>query len=242
VKVTTRRAWERMDFLGSPTLNRCTWRKRILEERSRRVKPIGRRCGPGSLWRVCGVNCRSEPNSTGPCLPVPNSGRFQRSQRTICAAMCSACVADALTLGPRQASWIDCHQLTRRVGAASNAQDVGVLKPKRGLISVPTALLGRMAAPLDWPEDNWRWWRISPLPSRRIAEAGHDEYGRVRRGGGSDFCVWQPYSPSYSLGCGTWGTVRSLKVVDSGDDHAWWQQATWQIGTRGGDRHVPSTS
>lgn len=94
-------------------------------------------------------------------------------------------------------------------------QDVGRFQAKRGHHKRSYRMLGRMAAPLDWPEDNWEMVAgLARYHRGALPEAGHDEYGRVPAGRRKRFLrLAAVLRLANALDAGHGGTVRSLKVV-----------------------------
>jgi exopolyphosphatase/pppGpp-phosphohydrolase len=98
---------------------------------------------------------------------------------------------------------------------AAMLQDVGRFQAKRGHHKRSYRILGRMAAPLDWPEDNWEMVAgLARYHRGALPEASHDEYGSVPAGRRKRFLhLAAVLRLANALDAGHGGTVRSVKVV-----------------------------
>jgi len=210
--------WERIRTFGFADAETVAhWRKRILEERSRRVEAYRKKMvGPGSLWRVWRSELPQGAEQHGALLAraqtlVAFSGASVTHARHVvrlALQMHDGLVA-AGVFGSTVTNSRDALEL------AAMLQDVGRFQAKRGHHKRSYRILGRMAAPLDWPEDNWEMVAgLARYHRGALPEAGHDEYGRVPAGRRKRFLrLAAVLRLANALDAGHGGTVRSLKVV-----------------------------
>jgi len=210
--------WERIRAFGFADRETVSnWRTRILEERSRCVEAYRKKMvGPGSLWRVWRRELPEGAAQHGALLAraqtlVAFSGASVTHARHVvrlALQMHDGLVA-AGVFGSTVANSRDALEL------AAMLQDVGRFQAKRGHHKRSYRILGRMAAPLDWPEDNWEMVAgLARYHRGALPEAGHDEYGRVPAGRRKRFLrLAAVLRLANALDAGHGGTVRSLKVV-----------------------------
>jgi len=210
--------WERIRTFGFADAETVAhWRKRILEERSRRVEAYRKKMvGPGSLWRVWRSELPQGAEQHGALLAraqtlvafsgasVVHARHVVRLALQMHDGLVAAGVFGATVTNSRDA-----------LELAAMLQDVGRFQAKRGHHKRSYRMLGRMAAPLDWPEDNWEMVAgLARYHRGALPEAGHDEYGRVPAGRRKRFLrLAAVLRLANALDAGHGGTVRSLKVV-----------------------------
>jgi CHAD domain-containing protein len=193
------------------------WRTRILEERASRIETYREKMvGPQSLWQVW----RNElPQGSG-----QHRALLTRAQTLV--AFSGASVTHARHV-VRLALQI--HDGLRRAGvfgddapSARNAlelaamlQDVGRFRAGRDHHKHSYRMLGRMAAPLDWPEDTWEMVAgLARYHRGALPETGHDEYGSVPASQRKRFLrLAAVLRLANALDATHSGTVSSIKVV-----------------------------
>jgi exopolyphosphatase/guanosine-5'-triphosphate,3'-diphosphate pyrophosphatase len=193
------------------------WRARIAEERGRRIDAYRKRMvGPASLWQVW----RRE---------LPQGAEQHRALLTRAQTLVSlsgASVSHArhvlrLALqvhdGLQKAAIFeeDAPSARKALELAAMLQDVGRFRAGRGHHKHSYRMLGRMAAPLDWPECTWDLVAgLTRYHRGALPEAGHEELSNVPAGQRKLFLqLAAVLRLANALDAGHEGTVRSIKVV-----------------------------
>ena len=210
--------WEQIRALGFPDAETvASWRARILQERALRVDAYRRKMvGPASLWQVW----RKEL----PAGPEQHRALLTRAQTLVGFSGASVVHARhvvrlALQMhdGLQKAGIFASTRSDSRnaLELAAMLQDVGRFRAGRGHHKHSYRMLGRMAAPLDWPGDSWELVAgLTRYHRGALPEAGHDEYEKVPPGQRKRFLqLAAVLRLANALDASHGGTVRSIKVV-----------------------------
>jgi CHAD domain-containing protein len=210
--------WERIRAHGFEDREAvAAWRTRILEERARRIDAYRQKMvGPQSLWHVWR---RELPQGRG-----QHQALLTRAQTLVSFSGASVTHARhvvrlALQVhdGLQKAGVFGGDEPSARnaLELAAMLQDVGRFRAGRGHHKHSYRMLGRMAAPLDWPVDTWEMVAgLARYHRGALPETGHDEYGNVPAAQRKRFLqLAAVLRLANALDAGHSGTVRSIKVV-----------------------------
>jgi CHAD domain-containing protein len=211
--------WERIRAFGFADRETVSnWRTRILEERSRRVEAYRKKMvGPGSLWRVWRRELPEGAAQHGALLAraqtlVAFSGASVTHARQVVRLALQ--MHDGLVATGVFGSTVAVGDSRDALELAAMLQDVGRFQAKRGHHKRSYRILGRMAAPLDWPEYNWEMVAgLTRYHRGALPEASHDEYGKIPAGRRKRFLrLAAVLRLANALDAGHRGKVRSVKV------------------------------
>jgi len=210
--------WEQIrtfGFADSEAVAR--WRLRITEERARRIEAYRKKMiGPGSLWHVWRRELPEGHEQHGALLAraqtlVAFSGASVTHARHVVrlALQMHDGLVTAGVFGASVANSRDALEL------AAMLQDVGRFRAGRGHHKRSHRMLSRMAAPLDWPGENWEMVAgLARYHRGALPEMSHDEYERVPAGQRKRFLrLAAVLRLANALDAGHARTVRSMKVV-----------------------------
>lgn len=212
--------WEQIRLSGFEDHDAVArWQGRIAEERDLRIAIYREKMvGPGSRWQVWR---RELPAGT-------EQHRALLTRAQTLAAFSGASVSHArhvvrLALqmhdGLQKAGVFagDSRENSSRnaLELAAMLQDVGHFQAKRGHHKRSYRMLGKMAAPLDWPGDNWEMVAgLARYHRGALPDTGHDEYSKVPAERRKRFLqLAAVLRLANALDDGHGGSVRSVKVV-----------------------------
>jgi len=210
--------WEGIRTFGySDRETVARWRMTILEERARRVEAYRKKMvGPSSLWRVWRSELPEGAEQHGALLAraqtlVALSGASVTHARHVVRLALQ--MHDGLVAAGVFASTVA--NSRDALELAAMLQDVGRFQAKRGHHKRSYHILGRMAAPLDWAEDNWEMVAgLARYHRGALPETGHDEYSSVPAGRRKRFLrLAAVLRLANALDAGHGGTVRSIRVM-----------------------------
>jgi CHAD domain-containing protein len=171
------------------------WRERIVEERGRRLEAYRKRMvGPGSLWHVWRDELPQGAEQHRALLAraqsfVSFSGASVNHARHVSTlalqlhdGLVQARVVGSMA-GPSDGSGADGAGSRNALQLAALLQDVGRFHSKRGHHKRSYRMLGKMKAPLDWPEEAWEMVAgLARYHRGALPEEGHTGYGKIPAG------------------------------------------------------------
>jgi exopolyphosphatase/guanosine-5'-triphosphate,3'-diphosphate pyrophosphatase len=210
--------WEQIRTLGlADAVVVVRWRSQIVKERARRVEAYRKKMvGSASLWHVWRSQLPVGDEQHGALLAraqtlVSLSGASVTHARHVvrlALQMHDGLVA-AGVFGSSVANSRDALEL------AAMLQDVGRFRAARGHHKRSHHMLSRMAAPLEWPGENWEMVAgLARYHRGALPEMGHYEYEKVPAGQRQRFLkLAAVLRLANALDAGHARTVRSIKVV-----------------------------
>lgn len=193
------------------------WRSQIVKERARRVEAYRKKMvGSASLWHVWRSQLPVGDEQHGALLAraqtlVSLSGASVSHARHVVrlALQMHDGLVGAGVFGSSVANSRDALEL------AAMLQDVGRFRAGRGHHKRSHRMLSRMAAPLEWPGENWEMVAgLARYHRGALPELGHYEYEKVPAGQRKRFLkLAAVLRLANALDAGHARTVRSIKVV-----------------------------